>query len=71
VVSSSGQSADVHDAIKLGAQHFMVRPISPKMLEQRLRSMMKAALKARSGDIEVPREKPEVLESQWQILEGR
>jgi DNA-binding response OmpR family regulator len=71
VVSSSGQSADVHDAIKLGAQHFMVRPISPKMLEQRLRSMMKAAPKARSYDIEVPGEKTEVLDSQWQILEGR
>ena len=43
VVSSSGQSADVHDAIKLGAQQFMVRPISPKMLEQRLHSIVKAA----------------------------
>ena len=49
VVSSSGQSADVHDAIKLGAQHFMVRPISPKMLEQRLRSIMKAALRTREA----------------------
>jgi CheY-like chemotaxis protein len=71
VVSSSGQSADVHDAIKLGAQHFMVRPISPKMLEQRLRSIVKTAQKARSYDIGVSSEKPEVLDSQWQILEGR
>ena len=73
VVSSSGQSADVHDAIKLGAQQFMIRPISPKMLEQRLRSIVKAALKARSYDIEVPRprEQPEVLDNSWQILDGR
>jgi CheY-like chemotaxis protein len=73
VVSSSGQSADVHDAIKLGAQHFMVRPISPKMLEQRLRSIVKAALKARGYNIGVPRprEEPETVDSQWQILEGR
>ena len=73
VVSSSGQSADVHDAIKLGAQHFMVRPISPKMLEQRLRSIVKAARKARSYNIEVtlPREQPEILDSHWQIIEGR
>jgi DNA-binding response OmpR family regulator len=73
VVSSSGQSADVHDAIKLGAQQFMVRPISPKMLEQRLRSIVKAARKARGYNIEVtrPREQPEVLDSHWQIIEGR
>lgn len=36
VVSNSGQSEHVHEAIKQGAQHFMVRPISPKMLAQRL-----------------------------------
>lgn len=36
VISSTGQSTDVHEAIKLGAQQFMVRPISPKMLQQRL-----------------------------------
>jgi CheY-like chemotaxis protein len=73
VVSSSGQSADVHDAIKLGATQFMVRPISPKMLEQRLRSIVKAARKARGYNIEVPRprETPEVVDSPWQILEGR
>lgn len=73
VVSSSGQSADVHDAIKLGAQQFMVRPISPKMLEQRLRSIVKAAQKARGYNTEVtlPPETPEVLDSHWQILEGR
>ena len=73
VVSSSGQSADVHDAIKLGAQQFMIRPISPKMLEQRLRSIVKAARKARGYNIEValPREQPEILDSHWQIIEGR
>jgi len=73
VVSSSGQSADVHDAIKLGAQQFMVRPISPKMLEQRLHSIVKSARKARGHNIEVtlPRETPEALDSHWQILEGR
>ncbi len=36
VISSSGHSAYVHQAIELGAQQFMVRPISPKMLQQRL-----------------------------------
>jgi two-component system chemotaxis response regulator CheY len=36
VLSSSGQSRDVHKAIKHGAPHFMVWPISPKMLQQRL-----------------------------------
>ena len=74
VVSSSGQSADVHDAIKLGAQQFMIRPISPKMLEQRLRSIVQAALRAaRSYNIEAPRprEEPETLDSHWQVLEGR
>ena len=74
VVSSSGQSADVHDAIKLGAQQFMIRPISPKMLEQRLRSIVKAALRAARDSSTVaprPREEPETLDSQWQILEGR
>jgi hypothetical protein len=34
---------------------------------------VKAAWKARSYDVEVPRprEQPEVLDSPWQILEGR
>lgn len=71
VVSSSGQSADVHDAIKLGAQQFMVRPISPKMLEQRLCSIVKAARKTRGDEVTLPPEAPEVLDSHWQILEGR
>jgi two-component system chemotaxis response regulator CheY len=48
VVSSSGQSEYVHNAIKSGAQQFMVRPISPKMLEQRLVSIVKDVRKLRS-----------------------
>ena len=36
VLSSSGQSAHVHEAMALGAPYFMVWPISPKMLQQRL-----------------------------------
>jgi two-component system chemotaxis response regulator CheY len=36
VVSSCGLSAQVREAIQLGAQHFMVWPISPKRLQQRL-----------------------------------
>ena len=35
VLSSSGQSAYVHEAIELGAPYFLVWPISPKMLQQR------------------------------------
>lgn len=35
VLSSSGQSAHVHEAIELGAPYFLVWPISPKMLQQR------------------------------------
>ena len=35
VLSSSGQSASVHEAIELGAPYFLVWPISPKMLQQR------------------------------------
>jgi two-component system, chemotaxis family, chemotaxis protein CheY len=44
VLSSSGRSRDVHKAIKHGAPHFMVWPISPKMLQQRL---VKIVAKAR------------------------
>ena len=36
VLSNSGLSRQVYEAIQLGAQHFMVWPISPKMLQQRL-----------------------------------
>jgi PleD family two-component response regulator len=43
VISSSGQSADVYNAIELGAQQFMVRPISPNMLEQRLVGIVRDA----------------------------
>ena len=35
VVSSSGESASVHEAMELGAPYFLVWPISPKMLQQR------------------------------------
>jgi CheY-like chemotaxis protein len=35
VLSSSGESASVHEAIGLGAPYFLVWPISPKMLQQR------------------------------------
>ena len=56
VVSSSGQSGHVHEAIQLGAQQFMVRPISPKMLGQRLRGLVTAARKAaRAYNIQAPR----------------
>jgi two-component system chemotaxis response regulator CheY len=46
VTSSSGHSALVHEAIDLGARHFMVRPISPKMLQQRLIGIVKDARRA-------------------------
>jgi two-component system, chemotaxis family, chemotaxis protein CheY len=36
VLSSYGQSQDVHKALKHGTPHFIVWPISPKMLQQRL-----------------------------------
>jgi DNA-binding NarL/FixJ family response regulator len=36
VLSSFGQSTYVHEAMKYGAPHFMVWPISPKMVQQRL-----------------------------------
>jgi PleD family two-component response regulator len=51
VVSNSGQSAHVHQAIELGAQHFMVRPISPKMLEQRLSSVMQASRRGYNNQV--------------------
>ena len=46
VISSSGQSEYVREAIKLGAQQFLVRPFSPKILEQRLRGVVTEAWKA-------------------------
>lgn len=45
VIASSGQSAHVHEALELGARQFMVRPISPKMLGQRLIGIVKDARK--------------------------
>jgi two-component system, chemotaxis family, chemotaxis protein CheY len=36
VLSSSGRIADVQEAIDLGASQYMIRPVSPKMIEQRL-----------------------------------
>lgn len=46
VLSSSGQSQDVHKAVKHGAPHFMVWPISPTMLQQRLVGIVVKARKA-------------------------
>jgi two-component system chemotaxis response regulator CheY len=45
VLSSSGQSRDVHKAMKHGAPHFMVWPISTKMLQQRLSGIVEKARK--------------------------
>jgi CheY-like chemotaxis protein len=43
VLSSSGQSTYVHEAIGLGAPYFMVWPISAKMLQQRLLGIVSEA----------------------------
>jgi len=40
IVSSSGEYRSVQEAMGLGAPHFMVWPISPKMLEHRLRGIV-------------------------------
>ena len=45
VLSSSGQSRNVHEAIEHGAPHFMVWPISTKMLQQRLLGIVEKARK--------------------------
>jgi PleD family two-component response regulator len=45
VLSSTGESRCVHKAIKHGAPHFMVWPISPKMLQQRLLGIVTKARK--------------------------
>jgi CheY-like chemotaxis protein len=45
VLSSSGESQDVLKALKHGAPHFMVWPISPKMLQQRLSGIVAKARK--------------------------
>jgi len=45
VLSSSGQSQHVHKAIEHGAPHFMVWPISTKMLQQRLSGIVEKARK--------------------------
>jgi two-component system chemotaxis response regulator CheY len=45
VLSSSGESAHVHEAIELGAPHFMVWPISPRMLQDRLIGIVREARK--------------------------
>ena len=46
VISSSGQSTCVREAIELGAQQFLLRPISLKILEQRIVSVVTEAQKA-------------------------
>ena len=43
VLSSSGQIEYVHEAQKYGTPYFMVWPISPKMLQQRLLSIVMEA----------------------------
>lgn len=43
VLSSSGQADQVHEAIQLGAPHFLVWPISPKMLQDRLVGIVREA----------------------------
>jgi len=45
VIASSGHAGHVHEALELGARQFMVRPISPKMLGQRLIGIVKDARK--------------------------
>jgi len=45
-ISSIGQSARVHEAIGLGVSDFVVRPLSPKILEQRL---LRVVFNARNG----------------------
>ena len=46
VISGSGQSTCVREAIELGAQQFLVRPISLKILEQRIVSVVTETRKA-------------------------
>jgi two-component system chemotaxis response regulator CheY len=74
IISSTGIAAHVHAAMELGAQQFMVRPISPKMIEQRLRSVAHASRKAaRYQNVPPPplSAEPEILDDQWQIIDGR
>jgi two-component system chemotaxis response regulator CheY len=40
VISTSPQSSHVREAIAGGAQQFLVRPISPKLLERRIIAML-------------------------------
>jgi len=59
VISSSGQIECVREANKLGVRHFLVRPISPKTLEQRLVGIVKESRKSalkRKYDIETLRQ---------------
>jgi two-component system, chemotaxis family, chemotaxis protein CheY len=46
VLSNSGESTAVEKAIQLGVPDFMIWPISPKMLQQRLLGIVKKARKA-------------------------
>jgi CheY-like chemotaxis protein len=64
IISSSGQGAHVREAIGLGAQQFLVRPISLKGLERRLLAVVTKARKsepAQEQDIQTP--------LQYQVLE--
>jgi CheY-like chemotaxis protein len=60
VLSSSGQIEYVHQAMKYGTPYFMVWPISPKMLQQRLLSIvMEARNTARKYQRRAPEPAPE------------
>jgi two-component system chemotaxis response regulator CheY len=74
VLSSSGESAQVHEAKKFGVPHFMVWPISPKMLQDRLLEIVKAARRSariykRKGQSSVPAAASESQEPD--LVEGR
>lgn len=52
VISNTGTSQQVNEAVRLGAKQFLVRPISLKVLEQRLLSLvMQSRVVAQAGDL--------------------
>lgn len=61
VLSSSGRIGDVHEAIDLGASQYMIRPISPKMIEQRLLGIVADARRQAVQDRHVKKTKPPVV----------
>jgi two-component system chemotaxis response regulator CheY len=73
VISSSGKSSFVHKAIELGARQFMIRPISPKMLQQRLIKIVREARKVariQKSGVRTPRAKRQTPESQEELRTG-